>query len=69
MFVDQPSGAGYESFEGDNDILVRDAGGRATSFGKVSPISQVLNRQLMFRRLHIAPHWRDAAAEIVGSMK
>ena len=68
MFVDQPSGAGYENFEGDKDILVRDAGGTTTSFGKVSPISQVLNRQLMFRRLHIAPHWRDAAAEVVKAM-
>ncbi len=65
MFVDQPSGAGYDSIEGDADILVRDAGGRTTSFGKVSPISQVLDHQLMFRRLHIAPQWRDAAAQVL----
>jgi HD superfamily phosphohydrolase len=69
MFVDQPSGAGYENLEGDNDILVRDASGKTSSFGKVSPISQVLHRQLMFRRLHIAPQWRDAAGEIVQTMK
>jgi hypothetical protein len=82
MFVDQPSGAGYESFGssdsddcggaggggGDHDILVRDDAGRTTSFGAVSPISRILNRQLMFRRLHIAPQWRDAAAEIVRAM-
>ena len=68
MFVDQPSGAGYQNFEGDKDILVRDASGKTTSFGKVSPISQVLNRQLVFRRLHIAPQWRDAGAELVRSM-
>ena len=69
MFVDQPSGAGYEDFEGEQDILVRDVGERTTSFGKVSPVSQVLNRQLVFRRLHIAPQWRDAAVRIVETSR
>src|SRR5688572_1785091 len=68
LFVDQPSGAGYENFEDDKDILVRDVSGKTASFGKVSPVSQVLIRQLMFRRLHIAPQWRDAAADIVRAM-
>jgi HD superfamily phosphohydrolase len=78
MFVDQPSGAGYEfeptqtpddgSTFGDNDILVRDDAGRLTSFGQVSPISRVLNHQLVYRRLHIAPQWRDAAVKILRQM-
>ena len=32
-------------------------------------MSRLLNRQLMFRRVHLAPQWRDAAAEIVRSVK
>ena len=68
MFVDQPSGAGYESMEGDADILVRDDAGKTTSFSHVSPVSKILNRQLMFRRLHIAPQWRDAAAGVLKSV-
>ena len=72
MFVDQPSGAGYETFGGDHaessEILVRAADGSLTPFGQVSPLSGVLNRQLLYRRLHIAPQWRDAAAQIVRNI-
>jgi HD superfamily phosphohydrolase len=78
MFVDQPSGAGYEGFDtsGDDadegcredDILVRDDAGRLSSFGKVSPVSRVLSRQLLYRRLHIAPQWRDEAARLINGM-
>jgi HD superfamily phosphohydrolase len=75
MFVDQASGSGYESVGGDADecgaedeILVRDRDGRPVPFGTISPLSRVLSRQLMFRRLHIAAPWRDKAAEIVRSM-
>ena len=38
---------------------MRDRDGKPIPFGQVSPMSQVLARQLMFRRLHIAPQWRD----------
>jgi HD superfamily phosphohydrolase len=68
MFFDQASGSGYETFADPNtasEILVRDSGGKPIPFGQVSPLSQVLSRQLMFRRLHIAPQWRDGAVEIV----
>ena len=77
MFFDQPAGSGYETFasSGDgecsdaNEILVRDDGGKLTPFGQVSPISRVLNRQLMFRRLHVAPQWRDRAEKIVKAIR
>jgi HD superfamily phosphohydrolase len=76
MFVDQASGSGYETFAGgagdecggESEILVRDRDGRPVPFGTVSPLSGVLSRQLMFRRLHIAAPWRDRAVEIVNSM-
>ncbi len=27
-------------------------------FGAISPLTLALNRQLMFRRLHVAPQWK-----------
>jgi hypothetical protein len=69
MFFDQASGSGYESFdEGESEILVRDRDGKPIPFGQVSPMSQVLARQVMFRRMHIAPQWRDGAVKIVRGM-
>ena len=64
MFFDQASGSGYETFAGDdriddNEILVRQSDESLTPFANVSPLSAVLGRQLIFRRLHIAPQRRD----------
>jgi HD superfamily phosphohydrolase len=71
MFVDQAGGSGYESAEGagvGKEILIRADDGTLTPFGDISPLSQVLSRQLTYRRLHIAAPWRDRAVEIVRSM-
>jgi HD superfamily phosphohydrolase len=68
MFFDQPTGAGYESIAED-EIIVRGDDGALTPFGNVSPVSRILDRQLMFRRLHIAPQWRDGAAKIASDFK
>src|SRR5439155_3937483 len=71
MFVDQASGSGYESLELDDggaaesEILVRGRDGQLTPFGAVSPLSRVLSRQLLFRRLQIATQWADGAVAIV----
>ena len=73
MFYDQPSGAGYETLEPGEDseaaeIVVCGEDGSSALFADVSPLSGVLNRQLMFRRLHIATAWRDRAVEIVRGL-
>jgi HD superfamily phosphohydrolase len=71
MFFDQAAGSGYEIIEGDgpdNEILVRGDDGKLMPFGEVSPLSRVLSRQLVFRRLHVAPQWRDSAARIVAGV-
>ncbi|HYO10266.1 MAG TPA: HD domain-containing protein [Tepidisphaeraceae bacterium] len=75
MFYDQPAGSGYETFAGGedddgcgggvNEILVKQTDGKLTPFASISPLSQALNRQLQFRRLHVAPAWRDRAEQIV----
>jgi HD superfamily phosphohydrolase len=63
MFIDHPSGAGYVSDDtgecgGENEILVREPSGAVAPLGSISPLGQALNRQLMFRRLHVSPQWR-----------
>ena len=77
LFYDQPSGSGYETFAADtinecgggaNEILVKSDDGNLTPFGELSPISRALNRQLQFRRLHVAPQWRERAEAVVKAM-
>lgn len=45
------------------EILVLDPQGRQVPFGQVSPMSLALAKQLRFRRLHVAPAYRDRVVE------
>jgi HD superfamily phosphohydrolase len=74
MFDDQASGSGYENFGkeecgGSNEILVRRGDGTTASFAQISPLTGALGRQLLFRRLHVAPQWRDRAAQVIAGIK
>ena len=67
LFYDEPKDTPYETYypdhsSGSADILVRDPAGRLIRFGDLSPLTQALNRQLMFRRIHVADAYRDAVA-------
>lgn len=71
LFYDEPADTPYETYPSDGsiaaggDILVIDPSGSAKPIGELSPFTQALNRQLTFRRLHVAPQWKDrVAAEI-----
>jgi hypothetical protein len=71
LFMDEPAHTTYTPHEPDADgfypsdgILVRDAQGHVTDFAEHSPLVAALNRQLLFRRLHVAEEWRDLAAGI-----
>jgi HD superfamily phosphohydrolase len=71
MFYDQPLDTPYETYQEDgcgaeNEILVRDRAGKLTPFAAISPLVEALNRQLMFRRIHVAPQWHELARESVG---
>jgi hypothetical protein len=71
LFYDEPADTPYEIFHPDRcgaagEILVRDPAGKATSFAALSPLTQALNRQLMFRRLHVAPQWKELVASEVS---
>ena len=72
LFYDEPSDSPYEPYDRDGvgaagDILVRNAAGKLIQFASISPMTAALNRQLMFRRLHVATPWRDlVASQIAG---
>ena len=66
LFYDEPADTPYEAYRPDecggaNEILVLGMDGRPAPFASLSPLTQALNRQLMFRRLHVAPAWREVA--------
>ena len=52
---------------GASQILVHGADGTLAPIGTVSPLSRALSAQLMFRRLHVAPPYRDIAESAVRS--
>ncbi len=71
LFYDQPADTPYEIYEPTDHgqgarILVQLPGGRLTEFASVSPPTQALNRQLMFRRLHVAESWRDTVTRALS---
>lgn len=73
MFYDEPASTPYEMFDpgeaGDGkEILVQDAAGKLTPFGQVSPMTQALSRQLMFRRLHVASPWKQTVADALAGV-
>lgn len=59
LFLDEPARDGGESFESADAILVKGAGGKVSNFAEHSPLVGALNRQLAFRRIHLAEQWRD----------
>ena len=67
MFYDQIADTPYEVHT-ENEIVVCDTEGKAVPFGQISPLSRALNQELMFRRIHVAPQWRDMAQEAVKAV-
>jgi HD superfamily phosphohydrolase len=66
IFYDQIADTPYEVYAPHNpdaaqEILVCDPQGNAAPFAQISPLSRALNHELMFRRIHVATHWRDLA--------
>jgi HD superfamily phosphohydrolase len=68
MFYDEPADTPYETFSPEepdraDEIMVLERGGKLTPFASISPITKSLNQQLMFRRLHVSPPWKDVVAK------
>ncbi len=70
MFYDEPADTPYETFSPDDsaasDIYVKLPGGELTPIVNLSPITQALNRDLMFRRIHVAEPYRDVVMKVIG---
>jgi uncharacterized protein len=70
LFYDEPSQTPYQTYQPDRDdasgqILVKMHDGSMREFASLSTLSAALNQQLMFRRLHVAPRWRELAERVV----
>lgn len=70
LFYDEPADTPYETYYPETsgeagEILVRAADNTLKTFASLSPLTQALSRQLMFRRLHVAEPFRSVAAEAV----
>jgi HD superfamily phosphohydrolase len=71
MFYDEPADTPYEAYDpntagGTQEIMVINASGAATRFAEISPMSQSLNRELMFRRIHVKAEWREVVEKAIG---
>jgi HD superfamily phosphohydrolase len=73
FFYDEPSETAYQSdatsHPADEQILVREDDGKLRDLASVSPITGAMERQLMFRRIHVAPRWRDLASQTVARLR
>ncbi len=64
LVYDEPSDTGYETYQGgsgEGEIMVLGREGKLRELSELSPLPSALNRQLMFRRIHVAPAWVDVA--------
>jgi hypothetical protein len=70
LFYDEPADTPYEAYglktgEGVEEIRVVDAGGAARRFGEISPMTQAMNRELMFRRIHVKAEWKTVVEKVI----
>jgi HD superfamily phosphohydrolase len=69
LFYDEPSDTPYEAYQpekGDpsNEVVVVDSSGAVVDFTTISPLTQALNQQLMFRRIHFKSQWSELLRNI-----
>jgi len=74
MFYDEPFDTPYEIYqpgqlEITRGILIKAADGSVREFATISPLIGGLSRQLMFRRLHVAPQWVELAQKTLEQMQ
>jgi hypothetical protein len=76
LFFDEPANTPYAGLDADQEgaspgagIVVLDESGRARDFSEISPLVGALNRQLMFRRVHVAEEWRHVVIAAVQEVE
>jgi HD superfamily phosphohydrolase len=70
MFYDEITDTPYEIYIPDaanaaSEILVCDPDGTVTEFASISPMSQALNQELAFRRIHVAGEWKETVEHAI----
>jgi len=72
MFYDEPADTPYESYDptdpagGANEIMVVNATGAMARITEISPMTQALNRELMFRRIHVKAEWKEVVDRAIN---
>jgi uncharacterized protein len=71
LFYDEPADTPYDTYrpEGASEtdgIVVKQANRALVKFSEISPLPRALNERLMYRRIHVAAEYREAAARAVG---
>jgi HD superfamily phosphohydrolase len=69
LFFDEPARDVDEEFGAADQILVKRADGPVSRFAANSPLVAALNRQLLFRRIHVAEEYRDAVRSKVEALR
>ena len=71
MFYDEPADTPYALGDGSDDhdrqIAVLDASGAVIPFAQISSLPEALNRQLAFRRLHVAEPYAETIQKILDA--
>ena len=72
LFLDEPADTPYETYGPEHcpegqEIVVLNPAGMLVKLRDISPLPDALNRQLMFRRLHILPAWKELALRAIGT--
>lgn len=73
MFYDEITDTPYEIYVPDatnaaSEILVCDPDGKVTEFASISPMSQALNQELAFRRIHVADGWKASVQGAIAGI-
>ena len=71
LFYDEVGDTPYETYnpskwDAASEILVCDPDGRLREFASISPICEALNREMIFRRIHVAERWKGAVADAIA---
>jgi HD superfamily phosphohydrolase len=67
LFFDEPARDVGEEFGKADEILVKKKDGSVSTFAENSPLVDALNRQLMFRRIHVAEEFRDVVMSRIAA--
>jgi hypothetical protein len=73
MFYDEITDTPYEIYDpksrdAGSEILICDSDGKVTEFASISPMSQALNHELSFRRIHVAANWKQIVADAIAAV-